>query len=90
MGLAKRLQQLIDMAEGQNRSGARREVRMAEDSAAARAEGQGASIAEESSEDATLDVTALTQEVTEAVQRELEMRQERRLEDPNGRSIWWD
>jgi hypothetical protein len=88
--LAKRLQELIRMAENQNRAGARREVRLAEDSHVAKAEGVGASVGEGAGQETTMDVHALTQEVTEAVQRELELRRERRLEDPNGRSIWWE
>ena len=35
-------------------------------------------------------VVKMRKEVTEAVTRELEMRQERRLDDPSGRSIWWE
>ncbi len=88
--LAKRLQELIQLAENQKLSTARREVRMAEDSAAAKSEGQGPVAEEGGGQESALDVNALTQEVTEAVQRELEMRRERRLEDPNGRSIWWE
>ncbi len=87
--LAQRLQQLINIAET-NRDSARGEVRMAEDSAGARAEGSAAPSAEGSTHDASVDVDALAQEVTDAVTRELEMRQERRLEDPSGRGIWWE
>ncbi|MGB0640604.1 MAG: hypothetical protein ACPGTU_14795, partial [Myxococcota bacterium] len=87
--LAQRLQELIAMAESQNRSGARREVRMAEDSAAAKSEGQSAAGAPESGRDVSVDIETLAREVTEQVTRELEMRRERRQEDPDGRSIWW-
>jgi len=87
--LAKRLQELIAMAEGQQRGAARREVRMAEDSGAARSEAQAAPTSADGGKDASVDVDALTREVTEAVTRELEMRRERRQEDPDGRSIWW-
>ena len=87
--LAQRLQQLIEMAE-RNRDSARREVRMAEDSSAARAEGSAAPAMDDGVQDSSVDVDALAQEVTEAVTRELEMRQERRLDDPTGRSIWWE
>ena len=87
--LAKRLQELIAMAENQNRSGARQQVRMAEDSGAAKAEGQAAPTSAETGRDASADVDTLTREVTELVTRELEMRRERRQEDPDGRSIWW-
>ncbi|MEC8192423.1 MAG: hypothetical protein VX127_06820 [Myxococcota bacterium] len=87
--LAKRLQELIAMAESQNRSGARQEVRMAEDSSAARAEGQSAPTAASDAADTSADIDTLAREVTEQVTRELEMRRERRQEDPDGRSIWW-
>ena len=87
--LARRLQQLIETAE-LDRGSARREVRMAEDSGTARAEGSAAPSEEGATRDSSVDVDALAQEVTDAVTRELEMRQERRLDDPTGRSIWWE
>jgi len=87
--LAKRLQELIAMAENQNRGGARQEVRMAEDSAAARSEGQSAPTDAGDTGDQAADIDTLAREVTEQVTRELEMRRERRQEDPDGRSIWW-
>jgi hypothetical protein len=86
--LAKRLQELIALAERQPGS-ARSQVRMAEDSAVARAEGQAAPTSPEGEKDGAVDVDALTREVTEAVSREIEMRRERRQEDPDGHSIWW-
>ena len=76
--LAKRLQELIAMAENQNRGGARQEVRMAEDSAAARAEGQSAPTDAGDTGDQAADIDTLAREVTEQVTRELEMRRERR------------
>jgi len=87
--LAKRLQELIAMAESQNRSGARQQVRMAEDSGAAKSEGQSAPTSAADAQDASADIDTLAREVTEQVTRELEMRRERRQEDPDGRSIWW-
>ena len=87
--LAKRLQELIAMAESQKRSGARQQVRMAEDSSAAKAEGQAAPTSAETGRDASADIDTLAREVIEQVTRELEMRRERRQEDPDGRSIWW-
>ena len=35
------------------------------------------------------DIDNLAREVTEHVTRELELRRERRQEDPDGRNIWW-
>ena len=87
--LAKRLQELIAMAESQNRSGARQQVRMAEDSNAAKAEGQSAPTSADSGRDASADIDTLTRQVTEQVTHELQVRRERRQEDPDGRSIWW-
>ena len=77
------------MAESQNRSGARQQVRMAEDSGAAKSEGQSAPTSAADAQDASADIDTLAREVTEQVTRELEMRRERRQEDPDGRSIWW-
>lgn len=87
--LAMRLQELIAMAESQNRGGARQQVRMAEDSGAAKSEGQSAPTSAEDARDASADIDTLAREVTEQVTRELEMRRERRQEDQDGRSIWW-
>ena len=87
--LAKRLQDLIAMAENQNRGGARQHVRMAEDSAAAKAEGAAAPTQAEDGRNVSADIDNLAREVTEHVTRELELRRERRQEDPDGRNIWW-
>jgi hypothetical protein len=87
--LAKRLQELIAMAESQNRGGARQEVRMAEDSAAAKAEGAASPTQADDGRNVSADIDNLAREVTEHVTRELELRRERRQEDPDGRNIWW-
>jgi hypothetical protein len=87
--LAKRLQDLIAMAENQNRGGARQEVRMAEDSGAAKAEGASAPTQAEDGRNVSADIDNLAREVTEHVTREIELRRERRQEDPDGRNIWW-
>jgi hypothetical protein len=90
MALVKKLQNLIHLAEDQRLAEARRQVRMAEDTAAARAEGQSApGITPEKKDDAqALEVEALSREVLEVVHRELELRRERRSEDSD-ESIWW-
>ncbi len=83
MKLVRKLQGLIHLAEEERRlSDARRRVRMAEDSASARAEGQapmgkGGSPAHQRH----VDVEALSREVTEIVTREIEHRRSRRMED---------
>lgn len=86
MKLAQRLESLVHLAEGaRDQDSARRQVRMAEDSAAARAEGQGASgEAGVNEKHKQLDVEALSREVLMNVERELSMRRERRPEDPDG------
>jgi hypothetical protein len=90
MKLARKLQQLIHLAEGAgDRDAARRQVRMAEDSAQARSEGQGPGGTAEGGSTKQVDIEALGREVLEMVSRELEMRRERRQEDPDGRNVWW-
>jgi hypothetical protein len=90
MKLARKLQQLIHLAEGVgDRDAARRQVRMAEDSAAARGEGQAAGSALEGGVNKQVDIEALGREVLQMVSRELETRRERRQEDPDGRNVWW-
>jgi hypothetical protein len=91
MKLARKLQQLIHLADGVgDRDAARRQVRMAEDSAQARSEGQGGAVAgNDAGATKQVDIEALGREVLEMVSRELEMRRERRQEDPDGRNVWW-
>jgi hypothetical protein len=90
MKLARKLESLVHLAEGiGDRDAARRQVRMAEDSAAAKAEGQGGIGATEAgNRGRQLDIEALGREVLEMVNRELETRRERRQEDPDGH-VWW-
>ncbi len=90
MKLAKKLQALIDLAEGTgNRDAARRQVRMAEDSAAARGEGQAAPATADGGQKSSVDIDALTREVVSAATRELDLRRERRQEDSDERGFWW-
>jgi hypothetical protein len=91
MKLAQKLQSLIHLAEGTgDRNDARRHVRMAEDSAAARQEGQGTAGAEAgaSKRDTQVDIDALVNEVVRTANSELAMRRQRRQEDPDG-GKWW-
>jgi hypothetical protein len=90
MKLAKKLQSLIDLAEGRgDRNAARRQVRMAEDSAAARGEGQSSPATAEGGQESSVDIDALTRQVVEAATRELDQRRERRQEDSDERGFWW-
>ena len=85
--LSKRLKELIHLAEGGQRGEARRHVRMAEDSAAARQEGQSAPNSADTVGGQQVDVEALGREVLEVVSRELEMRRERRMGESD--DFWW-
>ncbi|MEN9787364.1 MAG: hypothetical protein RLZZ299_2628 [Pseudomonadota bacterium] len=86
--LVRRLQDLIHLAEDQNRlAEARSQVRMAEDSAEARAEGQGPVVGA-SADTAKADIEALGRDVLDAVTKELELRRARRMEDGD-ESPWW-
>jgi hypothetical protein len=89
--LVKKLQGLIHLAEAEGRlAEAQRQVRMAEDSPGARAEGQGPAGATKEGGDKQekQDIEALGREVLEVVTRELEFRRMRRLED-HDESSWW-
>lgn len=86
--LVKRLTDLIHLAETERRLGeAQAQVRMAEDTAAARAEGS-APVGGSSGQGAKLDIETFAREVLEVVNRELELRRERRTEDGD-ESNWW-
>ncbi|MBM4393677.1 MAG: hypothetical protein FJ090_21335 [Deltaproteobacteria bacterium] len=86
--LVKRLTDLIHLAEDQRRlSEAQSQVRMAEDTAAARAEGS-APLGQSSAGGVKLDIERFAREVLEVVNRELELRRERRMEDSD-ESGWW-
>jgi len=98
--LVRRLQELILLAESNQREAARRQVRMAEDTAEARSEGgqgeggdaaqgEGMGGPQPGHEDAgRFDIDALGREMMEMVSRELELRRERRMEDRD-ESGWW-
>ena len=62
---------------------------MAEDSAAARSEGQSAADKGVAARESQADIDALQREVLSAVTRELEMRRERRMEGGDERDWWW-
>jgi len=87
--LARKLQDLILLAENQQRDAARRQVRMAEDSVAARSEGQGSPAAPGASGNRQIDLEALFHEVLEGAMREMELRRERRQEEGDERNVWW-
>ena len=86
--LVRKLKGLILLAENQ-KSDAQRQVRLAaSDAPGVRSEGSSDLSSNEKSEQQDVDVEALAREVLEVVSRELELRQERRQEDPDV-SIWW-
>jgi hypothetical protein len=89
--LVKKLQGLIHLAEMEGRLlEAKRQVRLAEDSPGARAEGQGpVGASQETGEKRDKqDIESLGREVLEVVSREMELRRMRRLED-HDESVWW-
>lgn len=85
--LAKKLKGLIHLAEGGQRGEARRQVRMAEESVAARQEGQSGPNSADTTGGQQVDVEALGREVLEVVSREMEMRRERQMGDSD--EFWW-
>ncbi|MBK9645287.1 MAG: hypothetical protein IPO67_09105 [Deltaproteobacteria bacterium] len=93
MKLVKKLQSLIHLAENQRGlSDAQRQVRLAAaDAPSARAtDGAGDKGAAEAAAKQNVDIEALAREVLETVNRELELRRERRPEDSEGGSdVWW-
>lgn len=90
MKLAKKLQSLIHLAEGRRAQGdARSQVRMAEDSAAARGEGQASPGTAEGGHDSSIDIDSLIRQVVDASTGELDLRRERRQEDSDERGGWW-
>jgi len=62
---------------------------MAEDSVAARSEGQGSPAAPGASGNRQIDLEALFHEVLEGAMREMELRRERRQEEGDERNVWW-
>jgi len=89
MALVKRLQELIHLVDVEHRqTEARQQVRLAEDSAGARAEGTPAD-GEGQAADGNQDVDALVEEMVKIVNTEFENRRLRRPESPQDGSIWW-
>ncbi|MFT5679337.1 MAG: hypothetical protein ACI8RZ_000241 [Myxococcota bacterium] len=90
MKLAKRLRDLIHLAEHQGRDTARQGVRMAEDSSSARSEGQSSPTQPEGGGNKRqIDIDALGREVLEEVQRMGELRRERSLDGGGDQDSWW-
>ena len=89
MKLAEKLKSLIHLAKGGNVAEAQRHAKLAHANRPDKSLEKGGDVA--SSETAarqSVDIEALGREVLEVVNRELEMRQERRQED-NDVNIWW-
>jgi len=87
MKLANKLMKLIHLAESDGRGDAHKQVRMAENSSEARAEGGAGATSGEQFDDKTMNIKALRQDVLDAVLRALEDLRWRR-EDPDGPSFW--
>ena len=87
--LAKKLRNLIHLAENQRMTDAQRGAKLAHrDRPDARMDEGGDKSSSESAALANVDIEALGREVLEVVVRELELRQERRQEESDG-NIWW-
>ncbi|HJN75089.1 MAG TPA: hypothetical protein QGF58_14265 [Myxococcota bacterium] len=87
--LAKKLRNLIHLAESSRTGDALREARLAHADRPDSRMTEGGDISNaESAAMASVDIEALGREVLEVVVRELELRQERRQEDNDG-NIWW-
>jgi hypothetical protein len=89
--LIRRLQQLVHIAETDRRVlEAQRRVRMAEDSAQARAEGSATPATASTAGGAPVDLDTLGRDVLAAVTQQFQARNERRQEDPDVRNdVWW-
>jgi hypothetical protein len=89
MKLANKLQKLIHLAESDRRlDEARRHVRMAEDSADARAEVGAGKAGHEALTDDGVHLERLREEVLREVQHQLEL-QDQRSGDSDGGDGWW-
>lgn len=89
--LSRRLRDLIHLAEVKNRRDeARQGVRMAEDSASAREEGQASPHQPESGANSDqVDIDALAREVLSHVQNEMALHKERRIDGGDTGDFWW-
>jgi len=86
--LAKRLEDLVLLAENSQREEARQGVRMAEDSSDAIQEGQAGGQQKEE-KDYAVDIDALRQEVLMAFEQELSLRKIRSFDESNNQDLWW-
>ena len=87
--LAKRLQDLVLLAEEKSRKEAQMGVRMAENSDEAIAEGHSVSKDEASNAEDSRDIDALFQEVLSLYEREKDFRLNCRPDEPNNNDPWW-
>lgn len=89
MRLAKKLMNLIHLVETERKvDDVRKQVRLSENGAGAEARA-GAPSDGGGTKPENVNMKALQRDVLEAVLRELELNQQRRQEDPDGRTIWW-
>ncbi|MFH1466460.1 MAG: hypothetical protein ABIO70_18900, partial [Pseudomonadota bacterium] len=89
-GLVKKLEQLIHLVDVEHRlAAARSQVRMAEDSAAARPSPGTGSAEEARDQQAGQDVDALVKRIVEDVQEQLGQWSQQRPDDPTAVGPWW-
>lgn len=90
MRLANRLEELIHLVDVEGRLlEARSQVRMAEESAPARAEGARSPDAPPEGLESRESIELLHTEIREVVSRELDLMQERRMTEEDDESLWW-
>jgi len=87
MKLANKLMKLIHLAENSRRDEARQQVRMADDTAEARAEG-GLGQASTGITDENISLEALKEQVLQEVRHQLDLMQQRQG-DPDVGNGWW-
>ncbi|NCG21498.1 MAG: hypothetical protein GWP91_21000 [Rhodobacterales bacterium] len=88
MKLANKLMKLIHLAEHNRRDEARGQVRMAEDSSAARAEGGGGRPGHETVGEGNMSMQSLKEQVLQEVQHQIELMKQRQG-DPDVGNGWW-
>jgi hypothetical protein len=89
-GLVKKLEDLIHLVDVEHRlAAARAQVRMAEDSPAARQPGSPDATPDANADQAGQDVDSLVQHIVELVNEEMSMFALRRPEDPRNRTPWF-
>jgi hypothetical protein len=90
VGLVKKLEQLIHLVDVEHRlAAARSQVRMAEDTAAARPTPGSGATEDSRDQQASQDVDALVKRIVEEVQDQIGLWGQQRPDDPSAGEPWW-